>query len=176
MRGLGLSAQQASDFLDRLVPTVEVGDLTHFTESDTFFERPAIYELGTGGVAAQVSSCQLFNPAGSGVDVLLELVHVLVENAGNIDMRVHNTALTNLGTAKVFRDRRITGSPAAEPRAVTQVGAIGTLVGIVAVAAAPSEVLALDILLPPGTGFHLDHQTVDTDLTCTWFATETSRE
>lgn len=176
IRGLGLTQKQAAEFLERLVPTVALGDVTGFEASDAFFQRPLFGTHASTAVAAQTGKLQLFNPLGSGVDVILELAIIRSAAAANVSYAVHDTAFATEVQTKGFRDRRLTGLPASELRTLTDASAPGTEVGLVLLAATPSEIVPLDVLLSPGRGFHFRNQTVNNVMNVTWFGFEQSRE
>ncbi len=177
MRGLGVTQRQAAEFLDRLVPTVLLGDVTGFEASDAFFQRPFISMDLAGAVVGEESQTQLFNPLGSGVDIVLELGMVRVPGATDVELRVSSAGLGNLSITKGFRDRRLTGLPAGELRSASDaVGGTGDILGFLALAASPSEMIPLDVFLNPGQGFHFRNKTANASLSVTWYGFEQNRE
>jgi len=82
-----------------------------------------------GAVVGQVAHVQLFNPVGSGIRVRLRAFETIPVFAGaiNTNPRRHDTALTTF-TPQLGPDNLLAGggSPIAELRQVSQVGALGS--------------------------------------------------
>lgn len=175
MRGLGVSKGEAMELMERMVPVVQLGSVLGFSASDTFYERPFVGDNASGAVAAQLAKCQIFNPLLSGVDVIVEKAYIRVDPIADVDLRVHNVALTDEVQTKAFRDRRIRGLPAVTLRDVTAAGDVGDEVALFRVAAA-SELFLLDFLIQPGQGIHFTCRTVNQGLNVTWYGTEQNRE
>jgi len=176
IRGLGLTPKQAQAFLEKAIPVIALGDVTGFEASDAFFQRPWFGSGTRGATAAELAQVQVFNPLGSGVDVILELAVISPQTTQDVQFRVDTVALATLTTDRSFRDRRITGNPANEIRTRSDAAALGTFIGLANVGASPSEAIPLDILLPPGQGFNLNGTVVNNTLQVLFYGFEQNRE
>lgn len=175
-RGLGITPAQAAIFLDKAIPVIQLGDVTGFDASDTFYERPIILRGGIGPTAAVNSHVQCFNPLESGVDVILDLAVVRLITAGDVNLLTHDAALAAASTRKAFRDRRIRGLPAASAFQEDTAAALGTLIGNFSLPAATSETVILDFLLSPGTGIMFRNGLVNDNIDVTFYGYERNRE
>lgn len=71
----------------------------------TRVDQPAMGGVEVGALAANRSMIQLFNPAGSNTDLLLKRLWISSGATGTVNLRTHDTALTNVSafTASMIR-------------------------------------------------------------------------
>jgi len=146
-----MGPEPVTEISPALSPVVIVDDLTGPALHDVGYIRTCIGSLRTSAVVAENAHVQLFNPVGSGVDLLVEGAIASAGAANTVMLRLHDTALTVQGS-EFFRDRRLTGNPAGEIRGVSQGGLLGSQVALIRVAAAESIIIPADVILEPGTG------------------------
>lgn len=131
---------------DEIIPTVLVDDLTKGLILDANYRAPAIAAPAKAAVALENGYCGL--TAASGVMILVEKVEVRFGTAGagalNIGPSDVNTPVTAF-----WRDRRINGSPAANPHTGSRVGLTGTTIQNIRVQATSFTTFELGIILNP---------------------------
>ncbi len=158
LEALGITDQVPFDLVNAVLPVI------NFERPDpTRAARSAFGGENQSAVAAQNSHFQLFNPATSGVILRPEAFVVALGSAGQISLRVHDTAVTNDQTEKTFSDRRQTGVPVGQVRIAGNAGLLGSAVGIYDAPATESIVIALgdDVVLAPGQGLLIAAVTVN---------------
>jgi len=157
-----------NDALNELFPVIDVENL------NAELSRLSGWRLGIGAIqqnalAANFNLCQLFNPVGSGMLMVLERVDYRSGVAQNIRYGSTATALTNGTAANVLRDTRegILVQPVGQVRDVQQVGGFATQ-GILVCEAAVSFPLQDKYglyVLAPGTGVTFAATTLNTTTT-----------
>lgn len=139
----------------------------------TLNERPASGSISQNGGVTN-SQGQIFNPAGSGVNLQVDAVFVTLETAGLCTLRQHDTALADNSTEKLFRDRTLTGLPIGQVRTV-DAALVGGIMGRFSTLADSAYPLPLDFLIEPGQGIHIAVQTTTIRLDLMWFWSEIDR-
>jgi len=148
----------------QLTPVVIAEDLTEPQNNSQFDERLSIGRIPRAAEALELSHIQLFNPGGSGVLVVLDQILADASAQDLCDVVPFDTPLTTEGTAKAFRDSRISGAPVAQLREQTNLTLLGTAIYTFTVPAAESFLLNLVWILEPGTGIHIALHTVNVAL------------
>lgn len=121
--------------------------------------------------AGQNSMVQLWNPGGSGVNLVLENLKFTGTAAAGIDMGAYITALANLGTTN---SPKLIGSATAAKAEVRNQANAGTLMTkymiasyMTALAQVPFE-FREPIVIPPGAGFLVANASQNSNLTVTF--------
>ena len=130
------------------------------------------YETLTAA-AGQFSAIGLFNPANSGVDIVLDYVAVQSAAAQLVEFRVTNTFLANVGTkATQFRDTT-PGGPLGQVRFESLAASIlgGGALRIVT----STIILPLDWRFNSGAGIVFCSQAAASNLIVTFFAREIAK-
>lgn len=148
---LGMTEAQAAKVVQRLVPIVVAADVTRPEETDVFNERLCAGFGELGQTVGNFSHVQVFNPLTSGVIITLDLVYVSRTNQGAVSVRRHNTALST-ASISIFRDRRVSGAPAAAVRQETVAAQQGTATLSFSIPAADATPIPIDWILQPGQG------------------------
>jgi len=114
-----------NDALNELFPVLEVETLNAELSLLTGW-RLAFSSTSQVGLAANLNHSQLFNPAESGMLVVLERVDLRVGSAQTIEFALASAGLTNFTANQALRDTRpgITTLPVAQCRDVQQVAGI----------------------------------------------------
>jgi len=170
-RRFGIDGPAPADTLaPEIVPVVLVEDLTAPDEEDSGYERTCIGKQSVGALAANYSYVQLYNPSGSGVLVVVEAMILSVGGNSAISIRNYDTAATSLGTDLSFRDRRLSGAPAAQVRYVQSGANLGDAVAQAFAVGNDQYLTPLDFLLSPGKGLctRPDTQNVQNITTLFW--------
>ncbi len=162
-KGYNLPTSRALELVGRPVFTISLDNLLDIEASDVFVLRPAFGVAESGAVALQFSTVQLFNPARSGVVLVLEQIvssspAVIVHGLGE-----HNTAIGGTNDTLDFRDQRIDGAPAAELRtasfaALQFINSLELITEINVSLFSPR----LDVIIAEGQGFAVAGATVET--------------
>jgi len=155
-----------------LVGVVIVDDLSKPEETTTGLIRPAVgsHTLGAPG-AGDFNHIQLFNPAGSLVDLFAEGVIVGTDTDQLLHIRISDSALATLiaSTSKTFRDRRVSGEPFAEVRSDTPAGLQGETSVVVNLLASDPIIIPLGFTLGPGQDVMVATGTANTTLRVTFY-------
>lgn len=171
-RRYGLMGPEPVQFISpELQSVVIVDDLTGPELHDVGYLRTCIQGANQAAVALENGHIQLFNPASSGVDLLVDAMIVAQFTAGDIRVLFHDTALASAVVA-LFRDRRVTGRPVGQIRRTTNVGALGTQIFRTTIAAQDATIIPLDIILNPGSGVVVSNVTVNDNINANYYWTE----
>ena len=128
------------------------------------------------GAGAVFSHNQLFNPAGSGVDLHVDQAVFGVGLTDGVEWGRHDTALTTLGTGKGFRDLRKRGNPVAEVRSQNIAVATGAFFGTIISEVSVAQVIQLGpLIIPPGAGLISTTRNVNITLRTWWLWREVTR-
>lgn len=123
----------------------------------------------SGPVAGQYSHVQLWNPAGSGKNVIVSEMGFSCSVAGVVNLRSYNAALTTLGNVQA---PKMVGGPAsvAQARDQTNASILGGTIASFEVAALStfSQKLIDPIILPPGQGLVVVGTTVNIVVRASW--------
>lgn len=148
---LGITSPVRFNVLPTVIPVAVLS-----TEDPTATDKLAFGTSDLAGVAAQLTKCQLFNPANSGVILHVDSAIVSVETASQVDVRIFDVALTTNLSNKGFRDRRLSGTPVAQTRVVSAAGSLGSARLKLDLEAGVSELVPLDMFLGVGQGVHFE--------------------
>lgn len=97
-------------------------------DSDSWNGRAYIGHAGIITASGFYTHCQLFNPVGSGVVVLLDEIVITMDRDGEAQLRYYSTALS--GAAQNWYSKRPTlTNGKAELRATHELTQLGTLIG-----------------------------------------------
>ncbi len=162
---LGITTQTPFELIPAVLPTIA-------------FERPTPTDVRlcwarqvSVGAAAELSQLGLFNPAGSGKLIHVDTAIVISSGAGGLSIGNRDTtAGTALGTQVGFRDRRITGTPAGQPR--SESNAASQVVQRSAssfVAANDPIIVPFDVYLDEGQGIAVASTVVQQTIEAAWF-------
>ena len=137
-----------------VVPVIIAGDLTNPAQTEDILDfRLCMGRYEIGATAGNYGHLQLYNPANSGVFVVVDSLTIYSTAAATLYLTEYDTALTNNGTGKAFTDRRITGTPAAQVRQQINATILGTIIYETATPAAKTpEVIDYPGILEPGQG------------------------
>jgi len=117
-------------------------------------DLPSIGGIGVGGLAANRTMVQLFNPSGSNTDLMLKRIWVSSNTTGTLLLRTHDTALTTNQASKASMLRQ-EGTNQVQPigqiRSV-QGSAVGTSISFYKVIADTTFALEFRV----GDGEHFD--------------------
>lgn len=147
-----------------LVPVVLVEDFTTPTPEDTGFERMCLGYSGIAAEAAKYAHAGIFIPSGSGLVAHVEAAMITHEGAGWLELRTYDAAALSSTGTKAFRDRRITGSPAAVIAGQNNATQLGTFVAAFEVPGDESIQIPIDVVIGDGQGILLTSPTVDKDI------------
>jgi len=151
-----------------LVNVVIAEDLTEPQNNSQFDERLAAGRINQGAVAAEFAHAQIFNPAGSGVLVVVEQIWGGANTANVAQVSRFDTVLA--GTAgdpdhKGFRDTRVSGSPVATINSDSDGSQLGVIILFSPeVIATETTFLDFPFILAPGTGLMWGSGTVNVSL------------
>jgi hypothetical protein len=168
MDELGITDAEAMSYLDnRTVFTVRLADLL---EGDARENHPATGGTNVGAVAGQYSTCQLFNPADSGVLIQVESYQIQ-RSAGSLShyVRMHTAALGAPVSQTNWRDSRLLGRPVGQVCALQQVAVAGVISTQHYNNSTFSNVFALHWLLHPGNGIHLQPTVQNDHCLAAWY-------
>ena len=160
-----------------IVPVINVADLS----GQDLSARQEVYKMGftvQAGVAAEYPHCQLFNPATSGIALVVDSAWVRVANNAFWQVRIYDTAITtqggNLSTVDVPGDDAFTwGGGAADSVGQIRTQSNAAVLGSIIINNAwsqstDSDLVPLGIRLLPGRGIVFVCTTVNTSLTVSW--------
>lgn len=140
----------------RLVPTFEVAALAEISGAETGVNSAMglAYQAAVGG---QFSHSQIWNPAGSGVILLISYMAATTTITTELMIGRHDTALTTLSASKQWVDSRRSGLPVGQTRAQASVASLGNVLWAARV---PSDQYARvhfanPLVLGPGQGMHI---------------------
>ncbi|MEE8504494.1 MAG: hypothetical protein V3T26_08620 [candidate division NC10 bacterium] len=120
--------------------------------------------------AALKGHVQLFNPAGSGVNVHVDRVIAGLLTAGLMRVTRFDTGLTTDSDVSEWADFRRTGSPVGQLRRQTNAANLGTPIGRLNVLGTTSFVIDFDhLILGEGNGVVLLADTVNVEISAYWF-------
>ncbi len=105
MRGLDLPEKQAQQILARLIPIVQLDDLSKPWESDEFSIGWGMFGASVTGVAAETQQFALENPAGSGKLMVLWNFWVSTVTAQIFNVSLTLDAATDLASIAVSSNR-----------------------------------------------------------------------
>ncbi len=174
-KALDISSEEANDLLkQRLTFSIGVGDAELPASSDAFVNKPVIASIGLSASAANNAHAQVFNPADSGVIVVLDQAIVSKAGTGQFFIMRHDTALTAT-TSVGFRDFRIAGPTAVVPRFVQNAGVLGSQIGAFFSLANTSLVIPMNFVIGGGQGVLVANATVNEAMDVTFYWTEYAR-
>lgn len=109
--------------------------------------------VSMGSAVGALSTAQIFNPAGSGKNLVIEQILGSANAATNLSLNYHDTQLTTL-TGNALSKKRGGAASVAQMREELPVAAVGTRIAVFGVAATSAFFLTLrePIVLPPATG------------------------
>lgn len=122
-----------------------------------------------GGAAGNVAHTQIFNPANSGVIIHVDSCIITLPTATEVNVTLFDTALTTASATLGYRDRRLSGSPAAQVREQNN----ATLLGVIRMAFdAPANegiLIPLDTFLGAAQGLVVAAVTANTTQVTTYY-------
>jgi len=125
----------------------------------------------SGPVAAQISQCQIFNPANSSVLLVLEKIFFFVIGANQSVVTINRTqtlaAASGAGSARDFR-YGIGGVSNARITGVTPAGASTTVFAQLTQPLLTTSVWDVPLIIAPGNGVNVNVGTVNMGLACTF--------
>lgn len=159
------------DALNELFPMIDVESVKSELQLLTG-TRLGFSSTIQNALAANLNHSQIFNPADSGMLVVLEQIDLLTETQQNIEYALATAGLTNFTANVAFRDTRegILNLPVAQIRDVQQVGGLpqfGLVQGPVGVTITLKDKNGL-FVLGPGTGVTFATTLVNTNLQCNY--------
>jgi len=108
---------------DEIIPVVVVDDLTQGLILDQFYRAPAAGRTAQAAVALEFSFSSIQAAAAS--MILVERVEYLMGSGGEVRLRTGTTGDPIGAPTKMWRDRRVQGSPTAVVSQGTETGALG---------------------------------------------------
>jgi len=162
---------QVNDTLNELFPTLDVENLNAELAILSGW-RLAFGSSSLGGLAANFNIFQLFNPAASGMLVVVERVDMRVSSTQTIEYALSTTALADFTSNRAYRDTRtgITDIPVAQPRDAQTPGNLptfGQLALTNAVTFTFTDAKGL-FVLAPGTGISFGTTVANIGMSCNW--------
>ncbi len=168
---LDLSPAEALQLTARVVPVITLESIVGVpsTRVSGLVGAPAFGSGFQGPVVAEFSHVQLFNPAGSGMEVHLDTAIPTAGAAGGSSIRRHDTALTTLEASESWRDFRRRGAPGAQVRIGAFAAVQGSLIGAVSTSAqnvinVPFE----SVILAEGQGILFNFDTANRFMQVFW--------
>lgn len=160
---------QALEEAQRRLYALNVGDLDSIYYDDIqSFPARGIGGFAVAAVAGQLPFVQLFSPANSGFDIELVDVAISSPTAQTCDLRVNAAAIGAAGTELNRRDLRSSRGPGGEVRQGTEAVASGLVIARYLASTTQTLIVPLDMLCAPGTGIHIEGETVNTALRVTF--------
>lgn len=161
---LDATKEQAEAEANRRVYTYGLADLDNIYYDDiNGFPARFIGGFGVTAVGGELSLVQLFNPAGSGIDAVVEQVLISsTTTTQSMQVRVNAAALETVTTQRNRRDFRSSSGGACLLRQGTEAVASGLPIGQFRILADTPYVLPLDLCLGPSNGVHIEAVTVNT--------------
>jgi hypothetical protein len=111
-------------------------------------------QASLGAVAAQFGKIQLFNPAGSGILVIVDRIEVALGVPDAVAFYVYNTAFATLANAPVALDTRWVGPPVVQTRTLSDGTQPGSNWFSAFVLANALLIYDQPVILAPGTGIY----------------------
>ncbi len=183
VRGLSLTTEQAAALASRLVPVVNVDDLTKPWQSDEFTEQWGMFGAGVVAAAAETAQFAIENPVGSGKLMVLKSIWARLATAGPMGLTVLNE-VTTVSTIAVSSNRQTLDGRwlrqtsilaqrglAAITRAESDPALTPEAVLLRCEAASPTRFLDLNVIIAEGQSILMEARTaqIRLDLSYLWF-------
>jgi len=174
IRGLGLKESGAASTLAPQLQAVVILD-------DLRSQVAAIEDRSCSGsmvgltpTIGQFEQMQLFNPAGSNIIILVDLIRLYPSGTVGVGIYQSSTALTNLDSAnnKTLRDTRFTGAgPTGELRNESTAGSPSITVAAATLVQNPvmGGEFRMTTILKPGSGINIGQRTVTLGVDAVYF-------
>lgn len=177
VRAYGLTEEEATRLVDeRLLFTLQLQDIEPPEWSEVYQTRLAVGTITQAAVAAERSVCQLVNPTGSGVILVLDGWIAHTTAADDLTEGSQAAAQATVDTTKRWRDRRLIGQPVAEVRSGTNAAAVGVAWAVHRAIANESYQWPPSwprhspaAIISPGGSHHIQKGTVNQSLAVSWW-------
>lgn len=141
---------------------------------NTLIKRAFIGGGNVLGAAANLTNCQLWNPAASGVIGIIRQAHIGIEATGDITLKYHTAALADDSGLVEINKYIGEAAPNLMVKWLQQGEGAGTFISYYRVSSVEKNRIIWDnpIIIPEGYGVHFCTVTTDINLLVTWEWTE----